>query len=159
MDRDRTFDHDRMADRDRMQDQQRDGTAQQDRDRDRTNIQDPANMKDQNIYGHEFMTNAERNQYRNELGKATSAEERNRYQAQHEKKMQERALQQGKDLVPPGQGPIYGSEYMTVQERNQYREQLRLLGSEQEREKFQAMHRDRINERANALGREVEEAE
>jgi hypothetical protein len=48
---------------------------------------------------------------------------------------------------------------MTVQERNQYREQLRVLGSEQEREKFQAMHRDRINERANALGREVEEAE
>jgi hypothetical protein len=155
MDRDRTFDHDRMADRDRIQDQDRD----QDRDRDHLNIQDPAKMKDQDIYGNEFMTNAERNQYRNELAKATSAEERNRYQAQHEKKMQERALQQGKDLVPPGQGPIYGSEYMTVQERNQYREQLRVLGSEQEREKFQAMHRDRINERANALGREVEEAE
>ena len=80
-------------------------------------------------------------------------------QAQHEQTMQERALQQGQDLVPPGQGPVYGGEFMSVQERNQYREQLRLIDSDQEREQFQAQHRDHVNQRAEALGLEVEEAE
>jgi hypothetical protein len=47
---------------------------------------------------------------------------------------------------------------MTVQERNQYREQLRNCDSEEERLKIQAQHRDRINQRAHALGLEVEDA-
>lgn len=156
---DRTYDRDRMSDRDQRQDRARAGSPEQDRDRDRTNIQDPANIKDQDIYGNELMTNAERKQYRNELGNSDSQQSRENMQFQHEQKMQERALQQGQDLVPPGQGPVYGGELMSVQERNQYREQLRLIDSDEERQQYQAQHRDRVNQRAHALGFEVEEAD
>ena len=48
---------------------------------------------------------------------------------------------------------------MSVQERNEYREQLRLIDSDQERQQLQAQHRDRVSQRAEALGLEVEEAE
>ena len=158
IDRDRGMDHDRGMDRDRGMDQARAGAAQQDRDRDRTNMQDPSNIKDQDIYGNELMTVQERKQYRAQLGEAGEQGEMKQFQAQHENKMQQRALQQGQDLVPPGQGPVFGSELMTVQERNQYREQLRLCDSDEEHQKVQAQHRDRINQRAHALGLEVEEA-
>ena len=163
VDRDRGYDRDRMSDRDgtfdrdRTQDRDRSDDPDQDRDRDR--LQDPANLKDQDIYGNQLMSDAERRQYRNELGNSNTQESRMQLQAQHEQKMQERALQQGQDLVPQGQGPVYGGELMSVQERNQYREQLRLIDSDQEREQFQAQHRDRVNQRAKALGLEVEEAE
>ena len=163
VDRDRAYDRDRMSDRDRAQD--RDRTQDQDRsddpdqDRDRDRLQDPANLKDQDIYGNQLMTDAERRQYRNELAGSNTPESRMETQAQHEQQMQKRALQQGQDLVPPGQGPVYGGEFMTVQERNQYREQLRLIDSDQEREQFQAQHRDRVNQRAHAVGLEIEEAE
>lgn len=116
-------------------------------------------MKNQDIYGNALMSDGERNQYRKELGNFGTQQSQEQFQARHEEKMQQRALQQGQDLVPPGQGPIYGGEFMSVQERNQYREQLRVLDSDQEREQFHAQHRDRINQRANALNLEVEEAE
>lgn len=156
VDRDRTYDRDRMSDRDRMRNE--DPIQKRDQDQDRTKLHDPAKMQDQDIYGSEMMTAQERKQYRKELGGAKSPQAHNEFQAQHEQKMQERALQQGQDLVPPGQGPIYGGEFMSVQERNEYREQLRLMDPEQS-EQFQAQHRDRINQRANALKLEVEEAE
>jgi hypothetical protein len=73
--------------------------------------------------------------------------------------MQERAQLQGEDLVPAGQGSIYGGELMTVQERNQYREQLRHMDSDEEREKFQARHQEQMNLRAKALELDIEEAE
>jgi len=157
VDRDRGYDRDRMSDRDRSQDRMRAEDPAQDRDRDR--LQDPAKMKNQDIYGNALMSDGERNQYRKELGSYGTQESRNQYQMRHEEKMQERALKQGQDLVPPGQGPIYGGDFMSVQERNEYREQLRVLGSDKEREQFHAQHRDRINQRANALNLEVEEAE
>ena len=164
-DRDRTFDRDRTQDRDRIDvpDQDRDrardrvDTPEQDRDRDR--IHDPANLRDQDIFGNEFMTPAECDQYREQLGSLNTQEARQQFQAQHEEMMQQRALQQGQDLVPPGQGPIYGGEFMSVQERNEYREQLRLFDSEAERQQFQAQHREQVNERARALNLEIEEAE
>jgi hypothetical protein len=157
VDRDRAYDRDRMSDRDRTQDRDRSNDPEQDRDRDR--LQDPASLKSEDIYGNQLMTDAERRQYRDELGDSNTQESRMEFQAQHEQEMQQRALQQGQDLVPPGQGPIYGGEFMTVQERNQYREQLRLIDSDQEREKFEAQHRERVNQRANALGLDVEGAE
>ena len=162
VDRDRTYDRDRMSDRDRTFDrdrtQDRDRSDDPDQDRDRDRLQDPASLKDQDIYGNELMSDAERRQYRNELGNMNTQESRMELQAQHEQKMQERALQQGQDLVPQGQGPVYGGEFMSVQERNEYREQLRLIDSNQEREQFQEQHRDRVNQRAKALGLEIEEA-
>ena len=89
---------------------------------------------------------------------AETRQERERLQLQHEKRMQERALKQNKDLVPPGQGKIYGGELMSVQERNAYREQQRLHDSEGGMEKFQAQHREEMQKRATALGRDIEEA-
>ena len=156
-DRDRTFDRDRMTDRSRTEIgvHQRD----QDRDQDRTKFQDAANMEDKDIYGNGLMTNTERKQYRGELGAANAQGSSAEFQARHEQMMQKRALEQGQDLVPPGQGPIYGGEFMTVQERNEYREQLRLCDSDEERLQLKTQHQDRVRQRADALGLEVEEAE
>ena len=116
-------------------------------------------MRDEDIYGSTLMSEEERKQYRNQLTNMETVQAREQYQIKHEAKMQERAQLQGKDLVPPGQGPIYGGEFMTVQERNQYREQLRNMDSDEEREKFQARHREQMNVRAKALELDIEEAE
>lgn len=157
VDRDRTYDRDRMGDRTRTEVAPA-RKHDRDQDQDRTKLQDPSKMKNEDIYGNELMTAQERKQYRKELGVSGNQQARGEYQAQHEQKMQERALRQGQDLVPPGQGPIHGGQFMSVQERNEYREQLRLMDPEQQLE-YKAQHRDRINQRANALGLEVEEAE
>jgi hypothetical protein len=162
-DRGQQADRDRSYDRDRMMDRSRTDVAahkrDQDRDQDRTKMQDAANMNDQDIYGNALMSNTERNHYRSELGKANMQGSGAEFQTQHEHMMQKRALEQGQDLVPPGQGPVYGGEFMTVQERNEYREQLRLSDSDEDRLQLKAQHRDRIQQRVNALGLEVEEAE
>ena len=184
-DRDRTYDQDRDYTVDRDQDQDRDRTRDytagdsvdrdQDRDRDqlrghdqdrdraqdrdRTHVTDPASLRDEDVYGSALMSQEELTQYRNQLGNMENDESRKLFQTQHEARMQERAQQQGKDLVPPGQGPIYGGELMTVQERNTYREQLRHMDSKEEREKFEAQHRQQMELRAKALAHEIEEAE
>ena len=150
MDRDRDYDRDRThletMDRDR------------DRDRDRIHQVDPAELADEEIYGHELMTSEELKQYRNQLKKQETWEKRERFQVQHEEKLQKRAIEQGKDIVPPGQGPIYGGELMTVQERNEYREQLRRFDSDEERMSFEAQHREEMQQRADALSIELAEA-
>ena len=161
MDRDRDYDRDMDRDRDRDQLMTHDGDQDRDRtqDRDRLHVTDPASLQDADIYGNALMSEDELNQYRNQLMNKETVQAREQYQAQHEEMMQERAQKQGKDLVPPGQGPIYGGELMTVQERNQYREQLRHMNSDEEREKFQARHREQMNVRAKALELDIEEAE
>ncbi len=156
-DRAQQVDRDHTYDRDRAQDRSHTDTPDQDRDRDR--IQDPANLRDQDIYGHEFMSPAEFDQYRKELGSENTEQVRSTNQAQHEHTMQKRALEQGKDLVPPGQGPIYGGELMSVQERNEYREQLRLADSDEKRLQLEAQHKEQMQVRARELNLEVEEAE
>jgi hypothetical protein len=161
MDRDRDYDRDMDQDRDRDQLMTHDGDQDRDRtqDRDRLHVTDPASLQDADIYGNALMSEDELKQYRNQLMNRVTVQAREQYQAQHEEMMQERAQKQGKDLVPPGQGPIYGGELMTVQERNQYREQLRHMNSDEEREKFQARHREQMNVRAKALELDIEEAE
>lgn len=146
-DRDRLGGHDQDQDRDRIQ------------DRDRLHVTDPASMRDEDIYGSALMSQEELKQYRNQLMNMETVEAREQYQTKHEAKMQERAQLQGKDLVPPGQGSIYGGELMTVQERNQYREQLRQMDSDEERQEFQARHQEQMNLRAKALELDIEEAE
>jgi hypothetical protein len=155
MDRDRDYDRDMDQDRDRDQLRGHD----QDQDRDRLHITDPASMRDEDIYGSAMMTDEELKLYRNRLMNMETVEAREQHQIKHEAKMHERAQLQGKDLVPPGQGPIYGGELMTVQERNEYREQLRHMDSDEEREKFQAQHQEQMNLRAKALELDIEEAE
>ena len=173
MDRTPQMDRDRMYDRDRTQDRVRIDTPSQDRDRgvdhdmdrdrdqdrDRVHLRDPSTMADKDIYGSELMTVQERNQYREELGKMQTRETRNAFQIQHEEKMRLRAQQQNKDLVPPGQGPIFGGEMMSVQERNEFREQLRHFESDEQRQSFMAQHREKMEQRAQAQQGEKEEAE
>lgn len=113
---------------------------------------------DGDIYGSELMSAAERDRYREQLGMQTSDAAREQFQLQHEQAMQRRAREQGKDLVPPGQGPVYGGELMTVQERNAYREQLRHIDSDEERASFEARHREKMDQRAIALNLDIEES-
>jgi len=51
----------------------------------------------------------------------------------------------------PGQG-IYGGNLMTVEERNQYREQLRKLETDRDRAQFEARHREQMQLRARDRG-------
>ena len=52
-----------------------------------------------------------------------------------------------------GGNGIYGGEMMSEQERNQYREQLRLTESDPKaREKFLAQHQEKMQARAKAQG-------
>jgi len=58
----------------------------------------------------------------------------------------------------PGQAPladedIYGHQLMSVEERNQYRERMTLIGSDPEqRSRFMAEHREHMQARARAQG-------
>lgn len=115
--------------------------------------------RDDDIYGHELMSAQELMHYRQQLDQQTTAESRARYARKHEERMRKRAMEQSKDLVPPGQGPIYGGKLMSVEERNEYRETLRNMKSEAEREQFEASHREEIQKRARALQIDIEEAE
>lgn len=150
-----------VVDRERMQNRTRVEEPDLDRvrDRDRQRIHDPAFVRDEEIYGHELMSEKELKQYRNELRKLKTAEKQEQYRVQHENRMRERAMEQGKDLEPPGLGPIYRSDLMSVQERNEYRERLRVLGSAEERTKFLAQHREKMQQRARAMESKAEEAE
>src|SRR3990167_2344613 len=50
------------------------------------------------------------------------------------------------------QDPIYGSQLMTLQERNEYRTKMRSLKTEQERETYRLEHHKQMQERAKAKG-------
>ena len=118
MDRDRDRDYttgesmDRDQDRDQLRahDQDKDQDRDRVQDRDRLHVTDPASLRDEDIYGSALMSKEELKQYRNQLMNMETVEAREQYRVQHEEMMQERAQKQGKDLVPPGQGPIYGGE-------------------------------------------------
>ena len=47
---------------------------------------------------------------------------------------------------------IYGSEMMTSEERNEYRQKMRAAGSAEERERLRAEHHEQMKERAQARG-------
>ena len=132
---------------------------QQAQDRMRIETQERERIRDEQIYGHELMTRKELNQYREQMQKMQSTRARAQFESQHEDKMRERARQQNKDLVPPGQGPIYRGDLMSVQERNEYREQLRIIEAEEERARFLARHREKMDQRAEAVDEDTEEAE
>ena len=144
---------------DRMQQVEQQRDQDQDRSRSRLETRDQAKLHDKDIYGHELMTRQELNQYRQKMQEMHTTKAREQFQMQHEEKMRERALQQNKEIVPPGQGPIYRGELMTVQERNAYREQLRIIQSEEERSRFLARHKEKMDKRADATDQETEEAE
>ena len=144
---------------DRAQPVEQQGVQDQDRKRTQDETRDRATLHDEDIYGHELMSEMELNQYRKKLQTMRTEKAREQFQTQHEEKMRARALQQNRDIVPPGQGPIYRGDMMTVQERNEYREQLRRIESEQERAEFLARHREEMNKRVESAKKETEEAE
>jgi hypothetical protein len=133
--------------------------VEQQQAQDRMRIETQERERDEQIYGHELMTSKELNQYREQMQKMQSTKAREQYKAQHEDKMRERARQQNKDLVPPGQGPMYRGDLMSVQERNEYREQLRIIEAEEQRARFLARHREKMDQRAESAHEETEEAE
>ena len=150
----------RDIDRDRMRTRDWNTTAEHDRDRirdqDRTHAPDFAKLSDEDIYGHEVMTKKERKTYKKQLQKAASSEERQRVEEQHRHEMQVRAEAQGVQLSPPGKD-IYGGAMMTVEERNQYREQLRLVESDPEQKtRFMAQHKEKMQVRAQAQGLDLD---
>ena len=96
----RDHDRDRLHDRDRMTEPSRD--RDRDRDQDRTNAPDDAPFGEKEVYGGEFMSVEERNQYREQLRLTENdPQARTEFQAQHQEKMQQRAKAQGKVLEPP----------------------------------------------------------
>ncbi len=162
MDRGRAVDRDRQQDRDRTDE----GNLDRDRlrDQDRTGAPDFSRLSDDDIYGRELMSGEERNAYRRQLQEAATPEARRRIEEQHRNTILERAQARGVKVAPPGQG-IYGGALMSVEERSRFREQLRSIGSAEERRAFLAQHRVSMQERATARGvpfeqlEETEEAE
>lgn len=58
-----------------------------------------------------------------------------------------------------GRNGIYGGELMSVEERNQYREQLRLTENDpQARTRFMAEHNEQMQQRAKVKGIELKDA-
>ncbi len=71
------------------------------------------------------------------------------------------ALAQGQDRVQSEvqqQDRIYGSELMTEQERNEYRDRMRSMQTEEERAALRAAHHEEMRKRAAAMGKELPEA-
>ncbi len=155
------FDRDRLRDRDGITAPEHD--RDRIRDQDRTHVPDHAKLGENGIYGGQLMSVEERNQYREQLRLTESdPQARGKFMAQHQEMMQARAEQQGVDPASLGVGPkygngIYGGNLMSVEERNQYREQLRLTESDpQARTRFQAQHQEKMQARAKQMGVEIE---
>jgi len=94
---DQQVDHDRYQDKDHAnnhdkdQTRDRDKDSDKDRDQDQRHTQDPTSISDKDIYGGELMSPEERNQYREQLQRMDSDEEKLQFQAQHREKMDARA--------------------------------------------------------------------
>ena len=84
-----------------------------------------------------------------------------RMQTREQDRTQDRTQDRDQDQIrqhaSAGQGEgIYGGNLMTVQERNQYRDQLGGLKTEQERNEFKARHQEQMQSRAKERGIEPE---
>lgn len=73
----------------------------------------PQQIRDQEIYGHQLMTPAERNAYRNKMRATKTAEEREKVRLEHHALMQARAKERGitlPDEPPAGRGSGAGPD-------------------------------------------------
>lgn len=95
---------------DQVRDQTRDQTKDQIKDQTKDQTQDRTRLRDQ-IYGSQLMTEQERIEHRNTMRSMKTAQEREAYQLEHHKRMQERAKEKGVTLPnepmmrPGGMGP------------------------------------------------------
>ena len=126
----RDFDRDRVRDRDRVNDPAMD--RKQDRKQDRTNGPENGDMTKQ------------RQMTQNQQGQMKQQGQMNQnQQGQMNQNQQGQMNQEG----------IYGGELMSEQERNQYREQLRLTDSDPEQQtRFKAQHQEKMQKRAQEKG-------
>lgn len=92
-------DQDRTRDQDRLQTPDKDQTRDQDRLRTQDKTQDQ-------IYGSQLMTQQERNEYRNQMRAAKTAQEREQLRKEHHERMKVRAKEKGVTLPdePPARG-------------------------------------------------------
>ena len=111
-------------------------------------------------------TDRDRIRDRDRIHQAAADPAQDRTQAQQRKQAQEREqVQEQKRIHVPGTGngpdsDIYGHELMTVQERNQYREQLRQVETDPEKKtRFLAQHREQMQNRARAEGVVIDDGE
>lgn len=88
---DRAMSQEQTMDQQRLQ--ERDGTKTQDREQ--VHAQQQAQAKQAGIYGGNLMTAEERNQYRAELGKMSTDQQRNEYVERHREQMQQRSKERG----------------------------------------------------------------
>lgn len=135
------------GDQARVRDQAQVERGQTDRDRDRIRDQDRIHQ-----------------QARAPSYEGTASQDREQEQQREQVQGQEQVRVQGSGNVDDSD--IYGHALMSVQERNQYREQLRLVESDSEQKnQFLAQHREQMQARAKAQGAvidagdEIEEAE
>jgi hypothetical protein len=85
-------------------------------------------------------------------GDQVKAQERNRKQVQEQNQVHAPGTGNGADA------DIYGHNLMSVEERNRYREQLRLVESDPEQKtRFMAQHREQMQSRAKAQGVVIKE--
>jgi len=78
---------------------------------DQDRAQTKQQIRDQQIYGYQLMTPAERDAHRIKMRAAKNAEERERIRAEHHAEMQIRAKEKGMtlpDMPPAGRGPGTG---------------------------------------------------
>ena len=99
-----------------------------------------------------------------ERGQRDYDSDRSRDRARVEPPSQDRNQDQSQDRTQaPDSAPqeaqgIYGGELMSTQEKNQYREQLRLTESDPEaRNRFMAQHREEMQKRAKEQGKEIKD--
>ncbi len=90
------------------QDQYRDKLQTQDRDKLQT--QDKDQIRDRDIYGSQLMTAEERNEYRNRMRAAKTAQEREQIRKEHHERMKMRAKEKGVTIPdePPERGKGMG---------------------------------------------------
>ncbi|MGB5102713.1 MAG: hypothetical protein WBO04_05255 [Steroidobacteraceae bacterium] len=80
-----------------------------------------------------------------------------RMQARDRDRTKDQEQVQSREHASAGKGEgIYGGNLMTVQERNQYREQFGGLKTDQERNEFKAQHQEQMQLRAKERGVEPE---
>ena len=78
--------------------------------------------------------------------------------AHDRKRDQDQDRTRAPEHAPQGENGIYGSELMSVQERNQYREQLRLTESDPEAQtRFKAEHKEKMQQRAKEQNKEIKD--
>lgn len=168
--RDRDTIGDRDQDRDRLRDQDMTGGSDQARDRDRDRLHTSRVVDDQ-LTSLSLLSSAEREQFRSQMRSATTAEERNRIRAEHQRTIQERARELGIQAPGgPGMGGVAGPadrsgmqarggymlmQMLSEQERTQFFNRLRAAQTAQERQTIRNEMHVMAGQRARELGVDV----